>query len=717
MTYSLKFSTSNTVPQPGTGGAVADLKTVYEEEVWYDTAEVQYLGVTVSSVTVSSFTVSMSDITGLSCVFDEGVLIFTGVHRSAFNENYWTSRDNETTTAATVTKGTNWPDVYYAGYRYQPDNLQYTSVTWTVVTDLGTFLATQLIKNNWNVKREFIQTFVFQGTGETVNGTSATRYAKINQSTPLSAASFAVTNTNTAALITATFDSAPGLSPGEVIVVDVTSTAINHSLAEGTFNVVAVTSNNIITYYASGYGVLQSSSTTEAQAVIEDISYTTPGTYFFTATTIMVGTNLSIVGVGAGGGSAGSGSNYAGGGGGGGALGWINGITLQELDVITIVVGAAGTGGANHTTAGTSGSSTVISLTRYVGDISSTQVLLTARGGVGGRPGTAPTNAAGGTYTTSSSFGTYGGGNGGTGGAGGLGDNGGGAGGGGAGGYAGNGGKGAKGQLGYFVYPISAPSTYVAGTAGSGGGGAGGGNNFTVGSTAGATGGGGVNIFGQENSGFIVNGNPTYGGGGAGGPGPGWYPVTNAGWNTFLNTYGVWNGGASDVATRSFSVRLYFPVDGAYAFSFNADNIITFNVDGGTAYSHNGSTTTSNVTKSIGAGYHTVNVSIQNTGGPAAGALVITKPDGSAFWNTRTQPTDGKNAAAGRTGGTYGGGGGSTDEDVVSVGAAGGKGAARLIIGQSRSFPLNAFYATPATGVSSVTTLLPLLGNISKYSY
>lgn len=192
-------------------------------------------------------------------------------------------------------------------------------------------------------------------------------------------------------------------------------------------------------------------------------SYTTPGTYTWTAPAGV--TSVSAVAVGGGGGSAAGASNNTAGGGGGG-LGWKNNIPVTPGQTYTIVVGAGGTSSAVFTQAGNGGDSYFISNTTVAGF-----------GGVGSNGGS---GGAGGSYVGD------GGGSGGLGGT--SGTNAQAGGGGGAGGYAGNGGNGG----GWSNYYGTGNGGAV--TSGQGGGGGGGGAGDTTGAGGG---GGGVGILGQ----------------------------------------------------------------------------------------------------------------------------------------------------------------------------------------------------------------------------
>jgi hypothetical protein len=64
------------------------------------------------------------------------------------------------------------------------------------------------------------------------------------------------------------------------------------------------------------------------------------------------------------------------------------------------------------------------------------------------------------------------------------------------------------------------------------------------------------------------------------------YPVTNAAWSNFLNTYGVWSEATpNNKSDRANQIQVYYrnftaPYDGRYRIRFQADNRITLYVDG-----------------------------------------------------------------------------------------------------------------------------------------
>jgi hypothetical protein len=245
----------------------------------------------------------------------------------------------------------------------------------------------------------------------------------------------------------------------------------------------------------------------------ESASFTTPGTFSWTAPEGV--TNVSVVAVG-GGGGGGQTSDGSGGGGGGG-LGWKRRVAVVPGQSYTVVVGS---GGNRDTDTGTGYATAQAGGTSYF--ISPTIV-----SGIGGGP---VGEVGGGTvYRRGGTGGGY------TGDGGGFGGDGGnhnqndrGAGGGGAGGYTGNGGTGASNAGG------------SAGTGGAGGGGGAGASGLTGGS------GGGVGILtaGTSGAGGSLGGNGSGGGAGSGGQSG----ISGAS-STVAAIYGA-GGGGSDTTTN-----------------------------------------------------------------------------------------------------------------------------------------------------------------------
>lgn len=245
-------------------------------------------------------------------------------------------------------------------------------------------------------------------------------------------------------------------------------------------------------------------------APVNQIPYTTAGTYTFTVPPTITSISAVCVGGGGGGGGNDGDSDESGGGGGGGALAYQISIAVTPGESLTVVVGAAGAAGGNINNDGIAGGTSSISR--------GATILVGAGGGGGGiyrAPGVGEVNGAGGTIVS---------GTGGAGGVGGLGNNrtrdpANGGGGGGAGGYSGAGGNGGS---------AAANDSGVVGTAGAGGGGGGGGSGLSLT----ARGGGGVGILGAGANGAAgaINGsggggsngsNGTFAGGNYGGGGAG----------------------------------------------------------------------------------------------------------------------------------------------------------------------------------------------------
>jgi hypothetical protein len=236
------------------------------------------------------------------------------------------------------------------------------------------------------------------------------------------------------------------------------------------------------------------------------ISYTTPGIYYWVCPEDV--TTISVCCIGGGGG--GRYSNSYNGGGGGGGLGYRNNYPVIPGTSYMLQVGAGGGVATGTTQAGTGGDSFFINGTVCSGG-----------GGVGGRYNA---TAAGGGY------GGDGGGNGGTGGSGNVYAGG----GGGAGGYSGAGGS-------------NGTTAYTSGSAGTGGAAGAGGN---AGSTGMAGGGGGVGFTGQGTSGGggLGRSGSTGGDGGGGGSGGGNGAAGTGGGQGNGGGYGGGGGGCDTTA-------------------------------------------------------------------------------------------------------------------------------------------------------------------------
>jgi hypothetical protein len=272
----------------------------------------------------------------------------------------------------------------------------------------------------------------------------------------------------------------------------------------GTITVNGLTAGTNYTFVVYATNIVGNSSNSAASNQIttdglpSQVSYTTAGTFSWTAPAGV--TSVSVVAIGGGGGGAGY-STLSAGGGGGGGLGYKNNITVVPGQNYTVVVG-------NGTTLNTTINTTIAGTSYFIN--SSTVA------GLGGTSGLASGGGLGGTYVGD------GGGDGGKGGScGGGGPNGGG--GGGAGGYSGTGGAGAT----------TSPSIANA-TAGTGGGGGGGGRSLQPTGTQGYGGnGGGTGLLGQGSDGGAGTSaaTPSNGGVGSGGSNR-LYGGGGGGWNS-----------------------------------------------------------------------------------------------------------------------------------------------------------------------------------------
>ncbi len=369
-----------------------------------------------------------------------------------------------------------------------------------------------------------------------------------------------------------------------------------------------------------GIGLTTAVSATPADQIL----FSEPGTYTWTAPPGV--TSVSVVAVGGGGGGANNG-NW---GGGGGGLGWKNNITVVPGTSYTLVVGRGGggyfDGGGGTSTGGVS----------YFIDTSTVA-------GFGGSDGYNPASAS------------YAGDGGGAGAAGGFGQNGGNGGaGGGAGGYSGAGGSGGN--------------QNTNGAAGSGGGGGGGAGEVST--TWPATGGGGTGVYGQGTSGTgglasTGSGTATAGSGGSSGL------SGNVGIrNTVSSAWGRWgtsNGATNTSITRTANGTTITFGSNGYAFM---DSLATFGSDFTNlpVYWNSGEPQKAIITAQVsGTGFGST---WQLNKNPA------TSP--GAFDYTFV----GKNAWGG-----WPGGGGAAGSGSGSTSGSGASGALRIIWGSGRSFP------------------------------
>jgi len=115
---------------------------------------------------------------------------------------------------------------------------------------------------------------------------------------------------------------------------------------------------------------------------------------------------------------------------------------------------------------------------------------------------------------------------------------------------------------------------------------------------------------------------------------------TQSAYCQFLNDYGVWVRPNTDYPTNITLTRYYkftAPTTGRFSWEFAADNVGSFNIDGGTQLNATSSLSTSEVgLVTLAAGPHTINLQILNSSGPGSIAIVIKAPDGTQVWSTRT---------------------------------------------------------------------------------
>lgn len=199
---------------------------------------------------------------------------------------------------------------------------------------------------------------------------------------------------------------------------------------------------------------------------------------------------------------------------------------------------------------------------------------------------------------------------------------------------------------------INKYSNYYGGTGNNGAGGGGGATAIYLNSdpiaVAGGGGGGGRSTVGQGGGRFPDMESIS------------WGTVSDGRWGSFINAYGIWPGGTG---TKTYTNRIYFPIDGTYTFQTSSDNNASWNIDGGTTYTTSFTAFTGSTTQAVTltAGYHTINASIANPGDVGGWAMRITNPDTSELWHTR-KPTvySGLNTTTkGGNGSSSGGGGGA----------------------------------------------------------
>lgn len=93
-------------------------------------------------------------------------LIFSGAHYGVFNKKQWVYKT--TKYDSSLVYETDWSKVpvqFYSAVAYVPDPTPTTSVTWTVNTDAGTLVFTQVINNHWSYERDqLLSGFIRRGS-------------------------------------------------------------------------------------------------------------------------------------------------------------------------------------------------------------------------------------------------------------------------------------------------------------------------------------------------------------------------------------------------------------------------------------------------------------------------------------------------------------------------------------------------------------------------
>ena len=115
----------------------------------------------------------------------------------------------------------------------------------------------------------------------------------------------------------------------------------------------------------------------------------------------------------------------------------------------------------------------------------------------------------------------------------------------------------------------------------------------------------------------------------------GWYPSISSYWCDFMRRYAVWTGGKDDVKTNSISYSFIAPGDGSYVVEYAADNRVTWDIDGTNGATYNSYSASTTKTIQMSSGKRTINISNNNSGGPAGVAIRILKMDGTEVFSTR----------------------------------------------------------------------------------
>jgi hypothetical protein len=135
--------------------------TVYDEQNFisrhFVTAVLPDTGtVTLSSysITTAAAPVGVNFATGVTVSIAGSSLTISGKYRNVFNDESWVIRGQERNTSlSTYTSVDDIPDRYYAVVEYQPDLRAEIAVNISIVTDKGSTSLTQLVNNDWSLKR------------------------------------------------------------------------------------------------------------------------------------------------------------------------------------------------------------------------------------------------------------------------------------------------------------------------------------------------------------------------------------------------------------------------------------------------------------------------------------------------------------------------------------------------------------------------------------
>lgn len=101
----------------------------------------------------------------ITITISSNILTIQGVYKGVFEEDYVEYRVSGTTTV--VQRANNFeevPEVYYMGYKYQPDRRESVEIDIWILTNLGVINTTQTVRNDWNSKRNRLIRFIKNGT-------------------------------------------------------------------------------------------------------------------------------------------------------------------------------------------------------------------------------------------------------------------------------------------------------------------------------------------------------------------------------------------------------------------------------------------------------------------------------------------------------------------------------------------------------------------------